>query len=286
MTRDQRTRLEGMIYAETFGALSSEERRELYEAAAEEDIFAKLMEAEDLRVAMQTPELKRMVQSALPPAPRPGAVARSWSFGWVLTWASAGACAAGLLVALLYRSASREESSTQQAVTNSVKAPPSRGAESKKDTPAAAQGLQQAGARGESPLAGIFELEPQNSLGGEASWAGAGEAVTRFHPGDDMRIRAACPQNCTVWVFERDAKGNVRLLTPDAGVAIPAGGPASPLEAGGAVPRAPTVPGPGLVRIVAATRSAALFHDGTLDARGLSGPLAVIDLHFEVENTK
>lgn len=286
MTRDERTRLEGMIYAETFGALSSEERAELYEAAQDEEIFAKLMEAEELRSAMQTPELRRTVQLALPPAPRPRPAARNWSFGWVLAWASAGACAAGLLIAMLYRSANQQESQPQQAVTNPIKAPPSSSGGGKGAPPQGGQALQQAGAHSATRLAGAFELEPQNSLGGEASWAGAGEAAMRFHPGDAMRLRAACSQSCTLWVFERDGAGDIRLLTPEAGIRIAAGGSAAPLEGGGPAARAPAAAGAGVLRVVAVAGSAALFRDGSLDTSELSGPIAVIDLHFEVENAK
>lgn len=282
MNRERQTRLDGLIYANIFGALTPEERDELYEAAKDPDVFAKLMETEDLRSAMESPELRQSVRAALRPAPRLQPVpSRKWNPWWTLVWAVAGAAAVLLCVVLLQRPSSTDR---EVAVATPEHARPPRAPEGQpsSSTRPAQPDLQPAINLAPGPLTPVFGLDAQQSLAAQVAWAD-GQTVPHVHVGELLRIRIACPQRCTAWAFVLDPNGSARLLTSQQGITVSEGEPVILTDGSGGAPLAASIPGDSTVRVVAVERSTTLFPDGVLDVRGISGPAAVIDLHLVVD---
>jgi len=281
MNRERQNRLDGLIYANIFGALTQEEREELYEAAKDPDVFAKLMETEDLRSAMESPELRQSVRAALRPEPRlQPAPSRKWNPLWTMTWAAAGAAAVLLCVVLLQRPSSTDR---EMAVAPPQNANAPRMPEPSQGSRPSQPDLQPAIKAAPSPLAAVFGLDTQQSLAAQVAWAD-GQTLPHVHPGEVLRIRTACPQRCTAWAFALDPDGRTRLLTPQQGITVSEGEPVILTDGSGGTPLAPSVPGESTVRVLAVERSTALFPDGVLDVRGISGPVAVIDLHLVVDD--
>ena len=283
----------GLLYANTFGALTAEERKELYEsAAADPDLFALLMEMEDLRGAMESPELRRAVLNELAP-PRPKKLrSESWAPWWTLAWAAAGVCAALVGFAILQRPSEPPaelafQSPSGDLRTPSPATPPVGAGAAKKASPSPAHAdLEAARVHATDPLLPVFNLEIQHSLAAVADWAGSGlahSATARVHAGESLKIHISSADKAVAWAFERDPKGAIRLLTPSEGIPIPAGESAFSVSSSGALPNSAAPRGERIVRIVVMGPDERLFRDGVVDTRGVSGPTAVMDLHFTVE---
>jgi hypothetical protein len=286
-------RMVGLLYANTFGALTAEERKELYEsAAADPDLFALLMEMEDLRGAMESPELRRAVLNELAP-PRPKKLrSESWAPWWTLAWAAAGVCAALVGFAILQRPSEPPaelafQSPSGDLRTPSPATPPVGAGAAKKASPSPAHAdLEAARVHATDPLLPVFNLEIQHSLAAVADWAGSGlahSATARVHAGESLKIHISSADKAVAWAFERDPKGAIRLLTPSEGIPIPAGESAFSVSSSGALPNSAAPRGERIVRIVVMGPDERLFRDGVVDTRGVSGPTAVMDLHFTVE---
>ena len=239
-------RMVGLLYANTFGALTAEERKELYEsAAADPDLFALLMEMEDLRGAMESPELRRAVLNELAP-PRPKKLrSESWAPWWTLAWAAAGVCAALVGFAILQRPSEPPaelafQSPSGDLRTPSPATPPVGAGAAKKASPSPAHAdLEAARVHATDPLLPVFNLEIQHSLAAVADWAGsdlAHSATARVHAGESLKIHISSADKAVAWAFERDPKGAIRLLTPSEGIPIPAGESAFSVSSSGALP--------------------------------------------------
>ena len=286
-------RMVGLLYANTFGALTAEERKELYEsAAADPDLFALLMEMEDLRGAMESPELRRAVLNELAP-PRPKKLrSESWAPWWTLAWAAAAVCAALVGFAILQRPSEPPAELAFQSPSGDLRipspaTPPVGAGAAKKASPSPAHAdLEAARVHATDPLLPVFNLEIQHSLAAVADWAGSGlahSATARVHAGESLKIHISSADKAVAWAFERDPKGAIRLLTPSEGIPIPAGESAFSVSSSGALPNSAAPRGERIVRIVVMGPDERLFRDGVVDTRGVSGPTAVMDLHFTVE---
>lgn len=286
-------RMVGLLYANTFGALTAEERKELYEsAAADPDLFASLMEMEDLRGAMESPELRRAVLNELAP-PHPKKVrSESWAPWWTLAWAAAAVCAALVGFAILQRPSEPPAELAFQRPSGDLRTPwparpPVGAGAAKKASPSPAHAdLEAARVHATDPLLPVFNLEIQHSLAAVADWAGSGlahSATARVHAGQSLKIHISSADKAVAWAFERDPKGAIRLLTPSEGIPIPAGESAFSVSSSGALPIAATPGGERIVRVVVMGPNERLFRDGVVDTRGVTGPTAVMDLYFTVE---
>jgi hypothetical protein len=241
---------------------------------------------------MESPELRRAVLNELAP-PRPKKLrSESWAPWWTLAWAAAGVCAALVGFAILQRPSEPPaelafQSPSGDLRTPSPATPPVGAGAAKKASPSPAHAdLEAARVHATDPLLPVFNLEIQHSLAAVADWAGSGlahSATARVHAGESLKIHISSADKAVAWAFERDPKGAIRLLTPSEGIPIPAGESAFSVSSSGALPNSAAPRGERIVRIVVMGPDERLFRDGVVDTRGVSGPTAVMDLHFTVE---
>jgi hypothetical protein len=274
MTTPSEQRLAALLHMYTFGRLSDAEQDELFTAAAGDSaIYSQLMEAEDLRAALEAPAERRKLLDALPT--RKSQLAR---LRWMaVAWALSGACAGLLvLVAVNHFAGPRVEIARveqKQPSAASQTPPVSTPGKSVPKTVIPEQNIIGAGRRTSDPLQSVFDLDPQRSLRASASLQGGVPVVT---PGGALSLSVTSPAPATAWVFERGPAGPVNAVTSPAGLRLDANRtvrlnvPLGSQEGGH------------IVRVVVLSQPAQLYRDGKLDVTAITGPTAVLDLRGQV----